>query len=221
VPARSQFCGNVVSGAISGGINVPDANHSYSAAPFNYNFVIQQTDASGNPTGLPVQINGVPNVTGSTFALDTYAPVVSVPAVSPVVGYNSSVPTSCVSPSVWTTPSGSAYVCAAGVYVPVSVTASAMRTAVASLTGCTTSGYAWNPATNTCTAGGGATTITIQHTFSGAGTFNYAHNLSTLYPLTTCYVNSGSPSFTASNVDVNNIAITVTAASDITCRFGR
>lgn len=64
------------------------------------------------------------------------------------------------------------------------------------------------------------TTITLQHTFAAAGTFNYAHNLGTLYPLMTCYVNSGSPGYTASNVDANDMAITVTAASDITCTFG-
>jgi hypothetical protein len=65
-----------------------------------------------------------------------------------------------------------------------------------------------------------STTITLQHTFSGAGTFNYTHNLGSLHPLMTCYVNSGSQSFTAANIDVNNIAITVTASSDITCTFG-
>ena len=65
-----------------------------------------------------------------------------------------------------------------------------------------------------------STTITLQHTFSAAGTFNYTHSLGSLYPLMTCYVNSGSQSFTASNIDANNIAITVTASSDITCTFG-
>ncbi|MDP9052075.1 MAG: hypothetical protein M3O31_15345 [Acidobacteriota bacterium] len=62
--------------------------------------------------------------------------------------------------------------------------------------------------------------VTLQHTFAGAGAFNYTHNLGTSYPLMTCYVNSGSPSYTARNVDTNNIAITVTASSDITCTFG-
>jgi len=64
------------------------------------------------------------------------------------------------------------------------------------------------------------TTITVQHTFAAAGTFNYTHSLGTLYPLMTCYVNGGSPSYSASNVDTNNIAITVTGSSDITCTFG-
>ncbi len=64
------------------------------------------------------------------------------------------------------------------------------------------------------------TTVTVQHTFPGAGTFNYTHNLGTSYPLMTCYVNTGSSAYTASNVDANNIAITVPAASDITCTFG-
>ena len=62
--------------------------------------------------------------------------------------------------------------------------------------------------------------VTLQHTFAGAGTFNYAHNLATSYPLMTCYVNSGSPSYTARNIDANDIAITVAASSDITCTFG-
>jgi trimeric autotransporter adhesin len=65
-----------------------------------------------------------------------------------------------------------------------------------------------------------STTVTLEHVFSGAGTFNYTHNLGSSYPLMTCYVNSGSSAFTANNVDANNIAITVTASSDITCTFG-
>jgi hypothetical protein len=65
-----------------------------------------------------------------------------------------------------------------------------------------------------------ASTVTLEHAFSAAGTFNYTHNLGSSYPLMTCYVNSGSPAYTASNVDANNIAITVTASSDITCTFG-
>lgn len=48
VPAQTQFCGTVVSGAIPGGINVPDSAHSNLAAPFNYNFVVQQLDGSGD-----------------------------------------------------------------------------------------------------------------------------------------------------------------------------
>jgi hypothetical protein len=63
-------------------------------------------------------------------------------------------------------------------------------------------------------------TVTLEHAFAAAGTFNYTHNLGTLYPLMTCYINSGSPTYTAGNIDANNIAITVTAASDITCTFG-
>ena len=69
-------------------------------------------------------------------------------------------------------------------------------------------------------AGPHVTTITLEHAFTAAGTFNYTHNLGTLYPLMTCYVNSGSAAYTAANVDTNNIAITVSAASDITCTFG-
>jgi hypothetical protein len=67
---------------------------------------------------------------------------------------------------------------------------------------------------------GAHSTVTLQHTFAAAGTFNYMHSLGTAYPLMTCYVNSGSPAYTAANIDANNIAITVTAPSDITCTFG-
>jgi hypothetical protein len=79
------------------------------------------------------------------------------------------------------------------------------------------SGSAYVPTTP---SGGSTHTITLEHSFSGAGTFNYEHSLGSLYPLMTCYVNSGSSAFTAANVDANNIAITVTASSDITCTFG-
>jgi hypothetical protein len=75
-------------------------------------------------------------------------------------------------------------------------------------------GTAWVPSTRN------ASTVTLEHAFTGAGTFNYAHNLGTLYPLMTCYVNSGSVAYSASNPDANDIAITVPAAADITCTFG-
>jgi hypothetical protein len=73
---------------------------------------------------------------------------------------------------------------------------------------------------NGVAVGSAHSTVTLQHTFPAAGTFNYTHSLGTAYPLMTCYVNSGSPAYTAANVDANNIAITVTAPSDITCTFG-
>jgi hypothetical protein len=75
-------------------------------------------------------------------------------------------------------------------------------------------GTAWTPTTRN------ASTVTLEHVFTGAGTFNYAHNLGTLYPLMTCYVNSGSVAYSAKNPDANDIAITVPAAADITCTFG-
>jgi hypothetical protein len=119
VPAHTQLCGTVVNGTVPGGINVPDSLHSNLAAPINYNITIQQTDASGDPIGLPVQINNVAGVTGSTWALDQYAPPVTVPTPTPIVGYNASVPTTCVSPSIWTTPGGAAYACAGGAYTVI------------------------------------------------------------------------------------------------------
>jgi hypothetical protein len=119
VPAHTQFCGTLASGTVPGGIPVPDSLHSNLAAPFNYNFVIQQTDASGDPIGLPIQINNVAGVTGTTWALDQYAPPVTAPALSPTVGYGS-VPSSCTAPSIWTDTSGNAYVCHASTYLAIS-----------------------------------------------------------------------------------------------------
>ena len=77
-----------------------------------------------------------------------------------------------------------------------------------------------NTNTNGLTWTSTSTSVTIEHAFTGAGTFSYAHNLGTSYPLMTCYVNSGSVAYSASNPDVNDIAITVPAAADITCTFG-
>lgn len=45
-------------------------------------------------------------------------------------------------------------------------TAAAVATAVGGQTGCSTTGYAWNPATNTCTASGNATAASVQTAIS-------------------------------------------------------
>jgi len=62
--------------------------------------------------------------------------------------------------------------------------------------------------------------VAVEHVFTGAGTFNYAHNIGYQYPLATCYVKSGATAYTLTPVDLNNEAVTVPAASDILCAFG-
>lgn len=57
------------------------------------------------------------------------------------------------------------------------------------------------------------------HTFAGPGTFNYVHNLNTLTPVVTCWSSSPAAQWSALPVDVNTTAVTVTAASTVTCAF--
>lgn len=132
VPAGRKFCGKVVNGAIAGGFSVPDSLHTNASAPIAYNLVIQQTDGlNGNPVGSPTTINTVYGITGASFALDAYAPPVSAPVTSTVLGYGASVPTSCTAPSIWTTTTGAAYVCSNGAYVALSGGSAPASTGVA------------------------------------------------------------------------------------------
>ena len=61
--------------------------------------------------------------------------------------------------------------------------------------------------------------ISVRHVFSAAGTSNFVHGLNTSTPLSTCYVNSGSATYTSSPVDANTVSITTNGAADITCSF--
>lgn len=117
LPAGHKLCGSIVSGAISGGLHVPDASHTNLAAPIHYDVIIQMTDSSGNPQGGASTLHAVDGVTGTTWALDAYAPPVTVTSPSALAGYGSSVPLTCTGPSIWTTPGGSVYSCASGGYV--------------------------------------------------------------------------------------------------------
>ena len=112
-------CASIVAGAIAGGLNVPDSQHTNLAAPIYYNFSVQLLTPAGQPNGAPIILTSVPNVTGTSFALDTYAPPVSVAApLANVIGQGNGVPASCVGPSLWLAADGdsAAYTCRNGVY---------------------------------------------------------------------------------------------------------
>ena len=127
---------------------------------------------------------------GSTWSLDTYIPTVTMPTTQAFT---------------FTYGSGSA---------PSSCVAPALdsrvNAGVATISICSGGGFV--PSASSLSA-------TIEHVFTGAGTANYTHNLGTTYPLMTCYVKSGSSSYSANPVDANNVAITAAAASDILCAF--
>jgi hypothetical protein len=66
---------------------------------------------------------------------------------------------------------------------------------------------------------GGGASVTLEHVFSSAGTFNYVHTLNSLYPQATCYVNGGGATISLSPVDVNTMAVTAGNAADVVCAF--
>jgi hypothetical protein len=125
IQARSPFCGTVQNGALTTGLLLPDANNTNRATPIAYSFSLQLTDGLGNATSAPVQLySAVAGVSGSTFALDSYVgPVTAVLPASKIIGYGTSVPTSCAPPSVWTVPGNSnLLVCNNGVYTTATTT---------------------------------------------------------------------------------------------------
>lgn len=61
--------------------------------------------------------------------------------------------------------------------------------------------------------------IQVDHVFTAAGTFNFDHGLNDEYPLYNCFSLSGATATTPVPVDVNNMAVTVSAAAHILCTF--
>lgn len=224
--APLAYACNVVNGAIGQPCVVPDSTLTN---PANVCYSVQIAGTAPGFSGR--QIYTLPQVciSGTSWALDAYVPPAQTTNMQPLQqSSGAAAPSGSCNTSAVYEQLGTAnawWFCNAGSWVQASggggvpVTASAVQSALAGQSGCSTTGNLYDPASNTCTAR--ARTATVSHVFSGAGTFNYAHNLGTLYPLMTCYVNSGSTSFAASNVDANSTAITVTAAADITCTFGK
>ncbi len=111
-------CGNVVNGALTAPLPVPDAYHTNQTGPIYYNLVVQPTNVSGTPTGTPIQFNAVSNITGTTWALDTFAPTGNTPfPASNTIAWGASVPGSCTSPSIFVGSNSPIFgVCNNGVY---------------------------------------------------------------------------------------------------------
>ncbi len=113
------LCAPVVNGAIAGGLNVPDAQHTTFGSPIFYTITIQQQNAAGAAIGAPVIFSAVPNVYGSTFALDNFSYPQGIQSVpSPEILSQAGIPSSCTEPSLLLEQSGpAAYMCHNGTYV--------------------------------------------------------------------------------------------------------
>jgi hypothetical protein len=83
-------CGNLVSGALTAPLNVPDACRTDAPAPIYYNVSIQPTDGQGNATADTQQLTAVPNVCGpAPYDLDAFQPTtlnLPLPPATPI-GY--------------------------------------------------------------------------------------------------------------------------------------
>jgi hypothetical protein len=151
--APKAFSCTITAGALSG-CQVPD---SAATTPANLLYTIDVTDTA---TSVTFRLPTVPNITGTSWALDAYAPSAVTTTSQPLqVTYGTTAPPNpCATGFYYQTQNSvGLYVCVGGTAVPVgsaSLTASAMAGALASQTGCTTAGNAWNPATNTCVAAG-------------------------------------------------------------------
>ena len=115
------ICASVVNGALPNGLPVPDAHQTNSVNPIFYNISVQVLSPTGSQVGLPTKFTSVPNITGASFALDTYTPQVG--AVTPAANYVGSgpgVPASCASPSLWlASDTAIPYICHNGTYQAV------------------------------------------------------------------------------------------------------
>jgi len=101
------------------------------ALPFTY--------AGAQGTKTTVTYTSTPWSSATSYVLNEMVTYSGVTYISVIANNLNNTPSS--SPSDWQ-PIGGA------------VTASAMQSATSGLAGCTVNGYAWNPATNTCTASG-------------------------------------------------------------------
>lgn len=155
------FTCKVQNGAITGICQVPD---SAITTPAHISYSIQ---ISSTPSQKAFVLSAVPNITGSTWALDDYAPAANTTNVEPIqVSYGvDAPPSSCVAPSFYVrnASGGLLYMCVGSSWVLVtgsgggsaSVTPEAMSSAVATLTGCSDSTKSWSPAANACVSNTG------------------------------------------------------------------
>lgn len=155
------FTCRIQNGAITGICQVPD---SALTTPAHIEYSIQ---ISSTPSQKAFVLNAVPNIAGSTWALDEYAPAANTTNVEPIqVSYGTAAPTgTCVAPSFYVRNAfgGLLYMCVGNAWVQfsttgggsASVTPESMSSAVATLTGCSDATKSWNPAANACVSNTG------------------------------------------------------------------
>jgi hypothetical protein len=155
------FTCKIQNGAITGICQVPDSKLT---TPANISYSIQVSSTVGQKAFV---MNAVPNITGSTWALDEYAPAASTTNVEPIqVSYGTAAPSeTCAAPSFYVrnASGGLLYMCVGSSWVlatgngngSASVTPEAMSSAVATLTGCADPAKSWSPAANACVSNTG------------------------------------------------------------------
>jgi hypothetical protein len=67
--------------------------------------------------------------------------------------------------------------------------------------------------------GGSGTAVANEFVLTAAGSQTFATNLNSEFPFNTCYVKSGSTTFTLTPVDANHITFTASGATDTVCNF--
>jgi hypothetical protein len=154
------FTCKIQNGAITGICQVPD---SAITTPAHISYSIQ---ISSTPSQKAFVMNAVPNITGSTWVLDDYAPSADTTNVEAIqVSYGVDAPSSsCAAPSFYVrnASGGLLYMCVGSSWVLVtgsggtaSVTPESMSSAVSTLTGCSDSTKSWSPAANACVSNTG------------------------------------------------------------------
>jgi hypothetical protein len=154
------FTCRVQNGAITGICQVPDSKLT---TPANISYSIQVSSTAGQRAFV---LNAVPNITGSVWALDEFAPAANTTNIEPIqVSYGTAAPSeTCVAPSFYVrnASGGLLYMCVNSEWILVtgsggsaSVTPEAMNSAVATLTGCTDPTKSWSPAANGCVSNTG------------------------------------------------------------------
>ena len=123
--APTAFSCTIVNGAITGSCSIPDAALT---EPANISYAITITDTASTPAES-FSFQNVPNITGSTWALDQYAPAAPTNNVQPVqMSYGTGAPSgTCVSPALYlrNNSGGQLYMCVAGSYILVTESAGA------------------------------------------------------------------------------------------------
>lgn len=165
IEAYGAYAGKIVAGAIVGVLNpdgttggtyqVPDACLA-SPSNFLYTAQIVNTGVTPNVT-LPAMVK-IPNVCGSGFSLDAFAPP-AIGSVTQIIqqSQGTTVPGSCVMPSTFAQIVSGALIsynlCVGTHYVQLAgatVTATGMQAAVSAQSGCGSGTNPWVPATDTC-----------------------------------------------------------------------